>query len=50
MVLLSASEDKNHLNMQVVFRGMDKLSVKFDFNVDTDTAEEVVNEMVSGGG
>lgn len=46
VVLLSASEDKNHLNMQVVFRGMDKLSVKFDFNVDTDTAEEVVNEMI----
>jgi hypothetical protein len=25
---------------------MDRLSVKFEFNGDTDTAEEVVNEMV----
>jgi hypothetical protein len=25
---------------------MDRLSVKFEFNSDTDTAEEVVNEMV----
>ncbi|KAI8806464.1 kinase-like domain-containing protein [Cladochytrium replicatum] len=46
VVLLTASENKNHLTMQVVFKGMDKLSVKFEFNVDTDTAEEVVNEMI----
>jgi len=32
--------------MQVVFKGMDRLSVKFEFNVDTDTAKDVVNEMV----
>lgn len=32
VVLISTSEDKNHLTMQVVFRGMDKLSVKFEFN------------------
>jgi len=32
--------------MQVVFKGMDRLSVKFEFNVDTDTAEDVVTEMV----
>jgi WNK lysine deficient protein kinase len=32
--------------MQVVSKGHEHLSVKFDFNVDTDTAEEVVNEMV----
>jgi len=32
--------------MQVVFKGMDRLSVKFEFNVETDTAEDVVTEMV----
>ncbi|KAJ3093070.1 hypothetical protein HK102_010975 [Quaeritorhiza haematococci] len=46
VVLLTTSDNKNHLTMQVVFKGMDKLSVKFEFNVDTDTAEEVVNEMI----
>ncbi|KAI8826681.1 kinase-like domain-containing protein [Fimicolochytrium jonesii] len=45
-VVLIATEDKTHLTMQVVFKGMDRLSVKFEFNVDTDTAEEVVNEMI----
>lgn len=47
VVVLSTNEAKNHLTLQVVFKGMDKLSVKFEFNADTDTAEEVVNEMVS---
>ncbi|KAF9939393.1 hypothetical protein BGZ65_010605 [Modicella reniformis] len=46
VVVLSTNEAKNHLMLQVVFRGMDKLSVKFEFNADTDTAEEVVNEMI----
>jgi WNK lysine deficient protein kinase len=46
VILLSASDDKKHLTLQVVFKGMDKLSVKFEFQTDTDTAEEVVNEMV----
>ncbi|RKP03232.1 hypothetical protein CXG81DRAFT_5047, partial [Caulochytrium protostelioides] len=46
VVLLPAESSKSHLTMQVVFKGMDKLSVKFEFNVDTDTAEEVVNEMI----
>jgi len=46
VVVLSTNEAKNHLMLQVLFRGMDKLSVKFEFNADTDTAEEVVNEMV----
>jgi WNK lysine deficient protein kinase len=46
VVLLTTSENKNHLTMQVVFKGMDKLSVKFEYNIDSDTAEEVVNEMV----
>ncbi|KAJ3295889.1 signal transducing kinase of the PAK [Borealophlyctis nickersoniae] len=45
-VVLVSTENKTHLTMQVVFKGMDKLSVKFEFNVDTDTAEEVVNEMI----
>jgi len=33
--------------MQVIFKGADQLSVKFEFNTDTDTAEDVVSEMVS---
>jgi len=46
VVVLTTNEAKNHLTLQVVFKGMDMLSVKFEFNADTDTAEEVVNEMV----
>ncbi|KAI1317083.1 ATP binding [Mortierella claussenii] len=46
VVVLTTNEAKNHLTLQVVFKGMDKLSVKFEFNADTDTAEEVVNEMI----
>lgn len=47
VVLLAADPAQVHLTLQVVFKGMDKLSVKFDFNVETDTAEQVVREMVS---
>ncbi|KAI7901213.1 kinase-like domain-containing protein [Cokeromyces recurvatus] len=46
VVLLAADPDNVHLTLQVVFKGMDKLSVKFDFNVESDTAEEVVREMI----
>ncbi|KAF8936601.1 kinase-like domain-containing protein [Dissophora ornata] len=46
VVVQSTNEAKNHLTLQVVFKGLDKLSVKFEFNADTDTAEEVVNEMI----
>ncbi|KAI9306926.1 kinase-like domain-containing protein [Cunninghamella echinulata] len=46
VVLLAADPAHVHLTLQVVFKGMDKLSVKFDYNVDTDTAEEVVKEMI----
>ncbi|KAI7861624.1 kinase-like domain-containing protein [Spinellus fusiger] len=46
VVLLAADPNHVHLTLQVVFKGMDKLSVKFDFNVETDTAEEVVREMI----
>ncbi|KAJ3344836.1 hypothetical protein HDU91_007537, partial [Kappamyces sp. JEL0680] len=45
-VIIINNENKTHLTMQVVFKGMDRLSVKFEFNVDTDTAEEVVKEMI----
>lgn len=45
-VIIIKSENKPHLTMQVVFKGTDRLSVKFEFNIDTDTAEEVVHEMV----
>ncbi|KAF8981122.1 ATP binding, partial [Entomortierella lignicola] len=46
VVVLTTNEAKNQLTLQVVFKGIDKLSVKFGFNTDTDTAEEVVNEMI----
>ncbi|RHZ64156.1 hypothetical protein Glove_326g113 [Diversispora epigaea] len=46
VVLITADEAKTQLTLQVVFKGMDKLSVKFQFNVERDTAEEVVNEMI----
>lgn len=44
--LLLADPSNIYLTLQIIFKGMDKLSVKFDFNVETDTAEEVVREMV----
>ncbi|KAK9762731.1 hypothetical protein K7432_011254 [Basidiobolus ranarum] len=46
IVLLTSDETKTQLTLQVVFRGTDRISVKFDFNVDSDTAEEVVREMI----
>ncbi|KAG0305757.1 hypothetical protein BGZ98_003620 [Dissophora globulifera] len=46
VVVVTTNEAKNHLTLKVVFKGMDKLSVKFEFNTNTDTAEEVVNEMI----
>lgn len=50
VLLQNSGDSKNYLQMQVVFKGMDKLSVKFDFNVDTDTAAEVVKEMIDEQG
>lgn len=46
VILLSVDELRGVLNMQVVFRGLDRLSVKFEFNMDSDTSEDVVNEMI----
>ncbi|KAI8369296.1 kinase-like domain-containing protein [Radiomyces spectabilis] len=46
VVLLSKDMTEKLLTLQVVFKGMDKLSVKFEFNSDTDTAEDVVAEMI----
>lgn len=46
VILLSVDELRGVLNMQVVFRGLDRLSVKFEFNIDSDTSEDVVNEMI----
>ncbi|CAG8572996.1 6971_t:CDS:10 [Paraglomus occultum] len=46
VVLLSMDPEKVNLSLQLVFKGMDKLSVKFNFNVVKDTAEEVVGEMI----
>lgn len=47
VVLLSADEKKMKLVLQVVFKGIDKHSIKFDFNVEHDTPEDVVREMVA---
>lgn len=33
VVLLATDESSVHLTLQVVFKGVDKRSVKFDFNV-----------------
>ncbi|KAI8992017.1 kinase-like domain-containing protein [Mycotypha africana] len=46
VVVLATDVAMKQLTLQVVFKGMDKLSVKFEFNADTDTAEEVVAEMI----
>ncbi|OZJ03000.1 hypothetical protein BZG36_04681 [Bifiguratus adelaidae] len=46
VVLLAMDPTRKQLTLQVVFKGMDKLSVKFEFNVDNDTAEDVVREMI----
>jgi WNK lysine deficient protein kinase len=47
-VRLLSQEDKTLLNMQIVFKGMEQRSAQFPFNIDTDTAEAVVHEMVWG--
>lgn len=46
VVLLSSDSMRGVLLMQVVFQGVDRLSVKFEFNIDSDTAEDVVSEMI----
>lgn len=44
--LLCVDEGKTKLTFQVLFKGSDKQTVKFDFNTEKDTAENVVNEMI----
>lgn len=46
VVLLSADDKRTRLVLQVTFKGHDKPTIKFDFNVENDTAEEVVREMI----
>ncbi|KAG0168728.1 signal transducing kinase of the PAK [Apophysomyces sp. BC1034] len=46
VVMLSTDPLHKIVTLQVVFKGSDKLSVKFEFNVEKDTAEEVVAEMI----
>ncbi|RUP19793.1 hypothetical protein BC936DRAFT_139289 [Jimgerdemannia flammicorona] len=46
VVLQATDPTRKQLALQVVFKGMDRLSVKFEFNVNDDTAEEVVREMI----
>lgn len=42
----SDPECNDTLKMQLVFKGNDKHTVKFDFNLHSDTAEHVVKEMI----
>lgn len=47
VILISANENKTRLKLQVLFKGHDKHSIKFEYNRETDTAEDVVREMVT---
>lgn len=44
--LISTNEHKTRLKLQVLFKGLDKHTIKFEYNRETDTAEEVVREMI----
>ncbi|KAG4099746.1 hypothetical protein H8356DRAFT_1330419 [Neocallimastix lanati (nom. inval.)] len=46
VLLLSVNERKNYHTMKIVLKKMDRLSVKVEFDNDTDTTEDVVNEMI----
>lgn len=46
VILISANESRTRLRLQVLFRGHEKHSIKFEYNRETDTAEDVVREMV----
>jgi serine/threonine protein kinase len=46
VMLLSSDEQKSKLTLQVVFKGTEKQSIKFDFRTQNDTPEIVVQEMV----
>ena len=46
VTLLACDETRSRLTFQVMYKDQEKLSVRFDFVKETDTAEEVVKEMV----
>lgn len=46
VILVSAAENKTKLKLQVLFKGQEKHSIKFEYNRDMDTAEDVVREMI----
>lgn len=46
VLLISATENKTKLKLQVLFKGQEKHSIKFEYNRENDTAEDVVREMV----
>lgn len=46
VTLLSTDEAKSKLTMQVIFKGSERQSIKFDFKTQLDTPEIVVQEMV----
>ena len=47
VILMSVNDDKTRLKLQVLFKGADKHSIKFEYNRETDTAEDVVKEMIT---
>ncbi|KAI8988451.1 kinase-like domain-containing protein [Mycotypha africana] len=46
VVILEIDPLHTMITLQVVFKGSDRLAVKFEFNTEDDTAEEVVKEMI----
>lgn len=46
VILISANESRTKLKLQVLFKGQEKHSIKFEYNREADTAEDVVREMV----
>lgn len=46
VTLVTMDDSRTKLALQLSFKGVDRHSIKFDFNTSTDTAERVVKEMV----
>lgn len=46
VLLLSVGENRTNLTMQLAYKSQSNNNVKFDYNVETDTAENVVREMI----
>lgn len=46
VILISTNEARSRLKLQVLFKGQEKHSIKFEYNRESDTAEDVVREMI----